>query len=363
MVESTLCIFVLFDTGETEFIEPFIRNLNPSDFCLVTFATAETLSIISTYSQIKHQDLNLYEQVSACWPREKRLKEEDIDKIIQKISAFKICISGVASVLQGQIVERHPGRTIMIWDNFKGNDTGFYWEVAQEVQMLAGEVIYPALSTYNELPKKSNKFHIIGHQSLEDWAFKVNHIDQYSIKLKLNVSKKIILYIAGWSGDPECFNGTQLFANICKNVLGPYLEDFEIIVQIHPRSNGNFERQEFQALALVNSREICTTEEVASIADVVICHKSTAGPKIVAAGKKLIFLVNQEGYTNKLIEKGICPLVKNEQEFLQELEKTIKERFSGDVFDAFEMPRNSINHFTKLVFGRDEYSEVRHEDF
>ena len=51
-----------------------------------------------------------------------------------------------------------------------------------------------------------------------------------------------------------------------------------------------------------------------------MCHKSTAAIKIAAAGKPVIFVVPQEGYSNILIESGFYPLVRAADEFLAGLE-------------------------------------------
>lgn len=146
-----LYLFVLFDTGETEFLEPVFRRLNPDDFTLLTFGTSESLGTIINYPQIKSSELHFSEKVSKEWPREKSLAEDDLSKLELILSNHKIYISGVASVLQGQIINLFQGKTVMVWDNFKGNDTGFYWTIAKKVQKLANIIVFPSQLTVNEL--------------------------------------------------------------------------------------------------------------------------------------------------------------------------------------------------------------------
>ena len=275
---SKSLLFILFDTGESEFLNPVLRELDTQTFDLLLFGTSETLSILSAFPQIKSSGLNLSQPVTREWPREKQLLEVDLNLIIQIVNNYKKCITGVASALQGQILKSCNCEKLMIWDNFKGDDTGDYWRTAQEVQFYADLVIYPSQSTYDELPEKTKNFFISGSPAVEEWEAGIRKIDSDQIRSKLEISKKVILYIAGWSGDPECYEGTALFASICKNYLINFLNEYEIIVQLHPRSDGNFERSEFSNLAKVNSREVCSTEEVVSTATLVICHKTTAGP-------------------------------------------------------------------------------------
>lgn len=347
---SKSLLFILFDTGESEFLTPVLRELDSQTFDLLLFGTSETLSILSTFPQIKSTSLNLSEPVTRDWPREKILPEEDLNIILSIANTYKKCITGVASALQGQILKSCSCQKLMIWDNFKGDDTGDYWRTAQEVQFYADYVIYPSQSTYDELPEKTKNPLISGSPAVEDWEAGIRKIDSDQVRNKLGITKKVLLYIAGWSGDPECNEGTALFASICKNFLINYLNEYEIIVQLHPRSDGNFERSEFSNLAKVNSREICSTEEVVSTATLVVCHKTTAGPKISATGKKLIFLVPQPGYSNKLIEKNICPLAKTQEEFIQVFEKGLECNLNEDVYSAFGMPRNSISYILTLLY-------------
>ena len=340
---------MLFDTGETEFIQPILKRLDSNKFKLMTFGTSETLGIISDYPQLKSSEIGLSETISKDWPREKLLSPQDLEVVTGLASKFKVVISGVASILQGQILSSITSSTLIIWDNFKGNDTGFYWEIASKVQFSANSIIFPSRSTYNGLISKPPNYHIIGHPSLEDWASKVILIDKDQAKQKLNIFKKVILYVAGWSGDPECHEGTRLFAKICRNHLKNYNEEYSIIVQLHPRSDGEFERQEFDGTATVSSRAICTTEEATAIADIVICHKTTAGPKIAAAGKKIMFLVPQEGYSNQLIETGKFFLARSEEEFGEMFEKTLRAENNEDIFQIFDMPQNSVDLFLELI--------------
>ena len=348
---SKSLLFILFDTGESEFLNPVFRELDPKTFDLLLFGTSETLSILSSFPQIKSTNLNLSQPVTRDWPREKLLPEDDLSTTIQIVNTYKKCITGVASSLQGQILRSCNCEKIMVWDNFKGDDTGDYWKTAQEVQFYADLVIYPSQSTFDELPVKTKNFFISGSPAVEDWEAGIRNIDSDQVRDKLGIVKKVILYIAGWSGDPECYEGTALFASICRSYLVGYLDEYEIIVQLHPRSDGNFERSEFLDLAKVNSRETCSTEEVVSTATLVVCHKTTAGPKISATGKKIIFVVPQQGYSNKLIEKNICPLAKTQEEFVQVFEKGLESNENEDVYSAFGMPKRSISNIISLLVG------------
>lgn len=342
-------IFVLFDTGESDFLQPVLRELNQDTFKLLLFGTSETLSILSTFPQIKSSELNLTEPVTKDWPREKELPENDLNLILSEISDYHVCITGVASILQGQILKSLNSKKIMIWDNFKGNDTGDYWRTALQVQLLADIVIYPSQFTYEELPVKPKDYFIAGCPPVEEWELMIKNIDSDAVRQKLAITRKVILYIAGWSGDPECREGTELFALICREYLSKLLNDYEIIIQLHPRSDGDFERNEFGDLGRVNSRYICSLEEITSTASLVVCHKTTAGPKISAAGKKLIFVVPQSGYSNKLIEQNICPLVKNCEEFKNSFENDIIDLNKNDVYSAFQMPKNSKKNLALLL--------------
>lgn len=343
---ETLVLFVLVDAGESDMLSPVIRQLDSAR--VLCFGTAETLSLsLGSAQVIKGQDLGLSKPITKVTPRTEGLNSEDLAALDTILSSAKVIVTGVAAKVQQQLIEKCSGRKIMVWDNFKGNDTGEYWSNAHSMLSSADIVLFPAQSTINELPMPVEHSKVVGQPALEEWSLKIHTIDQAAVRNKLEIdeNQRVILYIAGWSGDQECADGTRLFADIVAELL----THTQVLVQLHPRSDGQFERELFGANARVTSSKDCTTEEATSIASLVVCHKSTAGLKIGAAGKQLIFAIPQPNYTNPMIETGLAPMVRTVAEFQMAYERISSS--SQDFYETLSIPRGAAQLIKNEILG------------
>jgi len=344
-MEATV-LFVLVDAGESNMLCPAIRLLDsPKVLC---FGTAETLPLSLGSAQVlKGQELGLSKPITKTTPRTEELDLADLAVLESLLCSVKVIVTGVAAKVQQQLLERCTGRKIMVWDNFKGNDTGEYWRNAHSMLPSADIVLFPAQSTINELPISVPHSRVVGQPALEEWSLKIHSIDQVSVRSRLDIgeSDRVVLYIAGWSGDSECAEGTRLFSAIVAELL----LGTQVLVQLHPRSDGQFERQLFGSLARVTSNKDCTTEEATSISCLVVCHKSTAGLKIGAAGKPLIFAIPQPDYTNPMIDAGLAPMVKTVAEFRAAYEGITSS--SKDFYQTLNIPREAAQRIKEEILG------------
>ena len=331
---------MLVDIGETDFLAPVIRLMNSSMRRVLCFGTAENYDLqVDKSTIIKGSNLSLSSPITPRTHRSQLLNSCDLAILQPILDSAAIVVTGVAAKVQQQVLEISRGKKVMVWDNLKGNDSGEYWRNAHSMLASADVVLFPAQSTISELPVSVHSAKVIGQPALEEWQRAIQSIDTANVLSKLGISpqKRVILYIAGWSGDLECTDGTRLFAAIVQQMFTE--PAFQVVVQLHPRSDGDFERGLFAGIARVTTTKECTTEEATSVAEVVVCHKSTAGLKIGAAGRRLIFAVPQEGYQHPSVEAGLATMVKSAEEFATVFSHVTAQH--RDFFETLGIPREA----------------------
>lgn len=50
-----------------------------------------------------------------------------------------------------------------------------------------------------------------------------------------------------------------------------------------------------------------------AVSDLVMLHKSTAGSKAAAAGRRLLYVVEEQDYSNPLVEWKLAEIVRKEE--------------------------------------------------
>jgi len=275
--EKTDVLFHLHDAGETYALLPVIRKLEV-DYLIVTTGVAEKL-----LSGIPPEKLRSFDAYSQIEPNE--------------------VVTGVASLFQGELLDyfRYKGvLTFAYWDNFNPDGESPYFKTAHAVEPRADILLLPCESLVSAFPNRAVR--VVGHPTLEKQA-----------------PPKIALWIGGYGKDYE--EAHELFLHGMTSVEG-----VAVIQQHHPKTG------------LKNDLKL---SEALSIADLVICHQSTAAFQSLAANVPVLHVIPQGQYFDSLpLQKGLAKKVSCVGDF----PKAVKEALEADVSSFFELmgiPQNS----------------------
>jgi hypothetical protein len=275
--EKTEILFHLHDAGETNALLPVIRQLE-TDYLIVTSGVSEKLLV-----GIPPERLRSFQQYSLIEPNE--------------------VVTGVASELQGEVLDffRNKGvLTFAFWDNFNADGESPYFKTAHGVEPRADILLLPCESLVEAFPNRLVR--VVGHPTLDP-----------------KVLNKIALWVGGYGKDYE-----EAYELFLKGMAG--VEGVTVIVQHHPKTGRK------------NDLKI---DEALSLADLVICHQSTASFQALAANKPVLHVIPVGQHFDSLpLQKGLAKKVSAVEDFPQAVKDTLESDVSG-FFELMGIPQNS----------------------
>lgn len=210
-------------------------------------------------------------------------------------------VTGVASELQGEVLDffrRQGVLTFAYWDNFNSDGESPYFKTAHAVERRADILLLPCktlLDAFSDRPVC-----VVGHPTLDPQL-------------------KVVLWIGGYGKEYE-----ESYALFQKGIA--MVEGVNIMIQHHPKTG---------------LRNDFTIQEALSIADLVICHQSTASFQALAVNKPVLHVIPAGQHFDSIpLQKGLAKKVCTVEDF----PKMVKEAMEADVSDFFELmgiPRNS----------------------
>ncbi len=275
--EKTDLLFHLHDAGETFALLPVIQLLEVDYLILAT---------------------GVSERLAAELPREKFRKMEDLSSIEPKE-----VVTGVASPLQGEVLDFYRARgvpTFAYWDNFNFDGESPYFKTAHAVEKKADLLLLPCESLV--APFSGRPTQVVGHPTLDP-----------------KPKAKIALWIGGYGKEYE--EAYELFLEGKESVEG-----VAFLMQHHPKTG------------LKNDLKF---HEALSIADLVICHQSTAAFQALAANKPVIHVIPPNQTFDSLpLEKGLALKVSSAEELKERVNQALRSDVSG-FFELMGIPENS----------------------
>lgn len=192
---------------------------------------------------------------------------------------------------------------------------------------------------------------IVGHPSIQMFKKELENIQKEEVIAKipeklLEDKKGILGFIAGWPGDEDARNQLIFFEKCLKTAS---IADYLFIVTCHPRGDKSFEKKLFQDHPNVYVPDNITTNEMTVVSKLVINQKSTAGPKI-ATVSNVMFVVDDQKYTNPLIESSDYETARNESEFGPKLQSALSKSSLPNVFEILSMPEDSVGFLKQLIY-------------
>lgn len=305
-------LFCLQDMGETEALLPVLQRLEVLEKPYVVVAGTAAQKILKGNISISRvmSFLECGIEMDPVVPRETRLAEKEVRKMVRTIKP-KAVVTGVAYRFYGQILDAYNAMgipTIAYWDNFSASGANSYFKIAHEVIRKGSRTFFPSKDvafdgSFSDIDVESRM--VVGQPSLEAWRN----------LLPLKKEGKSLVYIGGYGTEYE--EGFDLFLKALEHKA---FSVYRIIVKVHPKVNGAFEKKRIEALKFYLPQiEVMVegdTREVVREADVVVCYQSTVGFQAASGGKRVIYLMPQTHvFSNPVIDKGIAKLTHTEEAF------------------------------------------------
>lgn len=321
-------LFVGFDAGETNIWAALLADGKyQKKYALLTMATATK---VAKDNQLK--PLIEIESLQINCPANNRLyslSPDDLQKI-QTLKATWVC-TGMYSTPQRQIAEalhEKGSKIIGVWDNFSPFERLSKDLVAnvEKIVAIADRIFTPSTEVANDLNRrfKTDKALSIGQPTLEVWERKIKEIDRSQAirKTPFDLQKPLLVYISGYEeAGNQYAEAFRLFAESLKGEG----EKFNLLIQLHPRSNGDFERQTLEAMArtssnfprffISDSRKNLNTFEAVALSSLGVTHRSTVAIQALFAGKDFLYVdVPGSAYSNFAIEKKLSEQLSKPEE-------------------------------------------------
>lgn len=316
-------LFCTYDMGDSAPMKRVMKELERRNISYKVLAFGKSIDVF----QSKPEFIKL-EFPDVKWDREKTLDKDQL-VLIEKTIKPKTVISGMASAIQAQILNFFKERkayTIAFYDNF---DSPVGKEYIQDFLKVIGKIdeyFLPSKTTlfgFQTLDAtKSAKLSVLGQPVLEEWDeifAKTNRVDLRE-RLGLAEQDQTILFVGGYDETYAVY--FRLFVKAMK-----VFPDKKIIVTYHPKTDGSLEKSIIAEEAAVNIQVVDkggpSTAEIATIADVLVCHKSSVGIQALYAGLPVVYVVKKGDLNNFAIDQRLAVSVETEQDLIETLKSIL----------------------------------------
>ncbi|MBS0603421.1 MAG: hypothetical protein JSS60_00115 [Verrucomicrobia bacterium] len=318
--EKSDLLFVGFDAGESNIWMQVLKSWEDApDVQVLTMAAAsKVVKDASLDHVIEIESLGL-----SCSANQ-RLQEfspEELQKL--DVLSAPVLVTGMYSAPERQIAEafaKKGSKVIGVWDNFSTYDKLPADLVANVAQIIAvaEAILVPSSEIAADLNArfKTDKAVAMGQPTLQMWEEKIAEVDRKKALAKTSFSSQlpILTYISGYEEKGNGYNDSFVLFARSLNALD---KPAQVIVQLHPRSDGSFEKRilesfssqnpDFPAFFISDGKQLSTIEAVA-LSDLGICHRSTVAIQALFAGKRFMHVdLPDTSFSHFAIEKGLIP--------------------------------------------------------
>lgn len=352
--ESPEILFVGFDAGETNI---FIQVLDGWD-C----AEKAQLLTLSTATKVA-KDAHVLQQKELIFPCSDRLSEIPVDQLVP-LEAISSVVVGMYSAPARQIAELSAEKgikVVAVWDNFSTYDKlpADLVRNVEQIIIASTVVLTPSLEIAKDLNTRFNtdKALPLGQPTLEVWekAIKGVNVQQALEKTPFHSELPIVTYIGGYEEKNNDYNAAfALFAQSLVLLKRPV----QLIVQLHPRSDGAYERQVLSALAkehlhyprFVVGGETTTFESVA-LSSIGVCHRSTVAIQALFAGKLFLHVdVAHTPFSHFAMERGLIAQLHSPEEIASHLETHLESVLDvATLYEKGGIVPNATRKFRELL--------------
>lgn len=320
-IKNVDILFVGYEAGETNI---WIQLLGEWDtelsIAVLTMGTATKLvQDAQLPNALTVEDLQIF-----C-PKNQRdysFSEKDLSKLDQ--IRCRYLVTGVFSRQQQQIAERFAAqgsKVIAVWDNFSciAQLPDTLTQFSPAIFASSSYVLTPTIECASDLNSRFSfqKALAIGQPTLDIWEEKVQLVDRNKAleKIYLSADVPIVLFVGGY-----CERGNNYYEalDLFAKSLIRLQNTVQVLVQLHPRSDGSYEQQVLDKLAdehsnfpryfISNPAVDLSPFEAVAICQVGVCHRSTLAIQALFAGKPFVHVdVPGTPFSSFAIEKGLIP--------------------------------------------------------
>lgn len=349
---ETQILFVTYDAGETNAFKPVFEVLNKQKIPYQIIALGSSANILKDNPNLLNCSLPA---LPASLERETGLRSETLNSLTNCVHPKKVVVSMAAESMADIASAFHESgaKVFAYYDNFEDIRTKDYVKPflhahpSIDIYLVPSSFTKKSLEAYFGPSFLPSHIVIVGQPSLESWQQVYKDTNTVSLKetTHLTTDLPILLFAGGY--DPTYPDFFRLFVQgiMKSNTFG--------IVTLHPKSDGSTERkiieeEHAQDKVRVFGKEDPKTDQLSTLARIVLCHKSTVCMQALAMGKPIIYLANKKDYTNQAIEEGIALEVENLPEFLKAIDQSLSEKTPPSL-EKLGIPQESTQTFVRAV--------------
>jgi hypothetical protein len=314
-------LFYVQDAGETNALVPVGESLQEKGYRVAFLAGGTAQSLLMGKEIIQGPDLSSRGQ---CLDK---LFLSDLRSRVEP----KVVVTGVAYAAQGQVLDLYRDLpTFAFWDNFNSNGENPYFRTARAVAAKAATLFLPSKAIENDFGGATC---VVGHPTLEIWRREIQAFE----------AGEAVLFIGGYGREYE--EAFELFLACAEENPG-----IEYLVQIHPKSDGAFEKEALNKRPGLSVRilEGLSTIEAVGRAGIVACHQSTVAFQALACGKRAIHVIpKHQAFDSLPIQKGLACKISSPEEFGAALQS--KPPSAEEFTQTLGIPGESIETFCQAL--------------
>ncbi len=319
-------LFCTYDISDSASLKRIMAEFDQLNVTYKVLAFGKSVDVFHERPEFIKLDLP-----DVTWDREKKLGQEHLN-LIKKTLKPRMVIAGMASATQAQVLNLFKGDgayTIAFYDNFDAPENKEYIQEFLKIIGPIDEYFLPSQTTLTGFQKmdatKQAKLSVLGQPALEDWEeiFAKTNRDELSFRLNVDKGDKVILFVGGY--DDTYKEYCRLFVKAMKAFENnPHIK---IFVTYHPKTDGSLERgiiaEENATNIKVIDKNGPSTAEVATIANVLVCHKSSVGVQALYVGLPVVYVVKKGELNNFAIKQGLAGEVESEQDLVETLKRIL----------------------------------------
>ena len=183
----------------------------------------------------------------------------------------------------------------------------------------------------------------LGQPSLESWEkiYAETDVKNLRMQLKIQDAQKVILYAGGF--DPK--DKDQYVEDLRAFIqAAASMENAVVLVTYHPKTDGSTEKAvvaEFNAPHIrIVPKGTYSTAVLSTLADVLVCFKSTVGAQAAYMGKPVLYIARN--YENFLINAGVAGIATTSENIMKALKALLSGSSDKKSFsEVLGIPKNA----------------------
>ena len=320
-------LFCAYDMGESNAFNKLMSELDKQKITYKILALGKSLDVFN-----QHPNLIKIDLPDVKSNREQTLGSDHLELIKNTVHP-KIIIAGMSSVVQAQLLNsfRDAAYTVAFYDNFDDPESKEYIQPFLKTIGKIDEYFLPSETTLPGFQRSDvtrlAKLSVLGQPVLEDWDDTFVKTDKLELRSRLHVSSmdKVLLFVGGY--DDTYKDYFRLFVKAMKSFETD--SDLKVFVTYHPKTKGEAEKliitEEGARNIKIIEQDGPSTAQIATISDVLLCHKSSVGIQALYIGLPVVYVVKKGDLNNFAINQGLA----YEVEDLETLTDTVKNILSA----------------------------------